>query len=113
MKRRTTNDIWKGLFDFYLIENNEARDPLDLGDDLIKKIVIDRKQEVNIFEYKKHILSHQDIHATFILVDVHETDIKEMEIANEIKFYNLTKVNALPKPILIDTFLREKIFDYI
>jgi A/G-specific adenine glycosylase len=105
MRKRTQTDIWHGLYDFELIEKNK---PLKT-DDLLSELngVIDYKfspADVEISQDYKHILTHQVIHAKFILINagkVFSTKNKNL------KFYTFDKIYDLPKPVLITRFLSD------
>jgi A/G-specific adenine glycosylase len=84
MKKRVDKDIWHGLFDFPLIEH---KSPID-----VKKILkgsqwvnalVRKKPLITISETYKHILSHQTIFCTFVI---------------------------MPKPVLVSRFLTDHAF---
>jgi A/G-specific adenine glycosylase len=55
-----------------------------------------------------HKLTHQTMYVTFSHLRTNETDFAD-EIASEVqgKFYELAEIHELPKPILIDNYLKE------
>ena len=65
LKQRKENDIWKGLFDFPLIETVEQIEEISNIINLKKNEVL-----VNKSNQVKHILSHQKIYATFWKVKI-------------------------------------------
>ena len=63
----------------------------------------------NIREYK-HILTHQIIFASFYHIKVENVDISSDLGLNNGRFYSLEEIENLPKPVLIDKYLKEEIF---
>ncbi|SRR5258706_11813612 len=109
MKQRQDRDIWRGLYDFYLIETSRKQKPemLMKKDKLLLKSTV--TSESKVF---KHVLSHQKLIVKF--VQVHPIFTKNFElIAGTVglKRFVKRKVSDLPKPILIDRFLQEKSHD--
>lgn len=105
MKKRALKDIWHGLYDFLLIEKPRPT--------LVKTLVAEVRAQVGLEFYEenmtissayKHVLSHQHIYATFIVVH----PIGSKWLLNEpIKFYSSRKISSLPKPVLISKFLKD------
>ena len=113
MKKRIKNDIWKGLFDFYLLESpNEISKLHDIPG--IQKLngVNDPStwKLVHVKEYK-HLLTHQVIQAKFFLVRCKDPKQKVWgDIQDDGDFYPLEQIDNLPKPVLINKYLKEEIF---
>jgi A/G-specific adenine glycosylase len=108
LKERKNNDIWKGLYEFPLIEEKEL---LEIGELLENHFGKDAKSvfvKLESPEYK-HILSHQNIKAKFWVIE--STEIAEKLIKmGRLRFYNAQEVQDLPKHVLINKFLEEFIF---
>lgn len=104
MTRRETRDIWQGLYDFHLVETrrSQAVSRIVSAHSLVKKI-LKRKNPSLVTKQYKHILSHQNIHAKFIVIN----DVEELPQMNGLKFYSKKKIKGLPKPILIHRFLTD------
>jgi len=107
LKKRGKGDIWKNLYDFLLVESNKK---LKLNNAFISS-VMNEKYGVNNLNVKSiskdyiHKLTHQSIHANFIIVDVD----KKLDVTLE-KFVILTPKNKLidyPVPRLIEMFLKD------
>ena len=105
LEKRTGNDVWKNLYQFPLIESKSM---------LQKSRLISRKEWKNIFEntfiqsvklgaIKKHILTHQIIHARFYYVAVSK---KENAPDNTIEI-PVKKIKDYAVPRLIDNFINE------
>ena len=113
MGPRTKGDIWTGLYDFYLIEDNKLNEFGQLTDelvDLIKRhgLAIEKKPKLY-----KHLLTHQTLYATFFRVVATAAFIKEAQTLFKNHCLNsfspeITKL--LPKPKLICNFLEEFVY---
>ncbi|MBX2944546.1 MAG: A/G-specific adenine glycosylase [Cyclobacteriaceae bacterium] len=105
MNLRKGNDIWKGLYDFYLIEKSRlVKTEHLLNDDLFLKKLKPITIDVSTSVMYKHILSHQSIRAKFITLNLAE---KPSTVSVNLNFYSLKKVGELPKPVLISRFLSD------
>ena len=110
MNQRVKNDIWKGLYDFQLIESDgKISDKMVFLEEL--GIIIEDEWQIHHIKEYKHVLTHQVIHATFYYIDstsqsnfINEDPIKNAD------FYNFDQIENLPKPVLIDKYLKEEIF---
>jgi A/G-specific adenine glycosylase len=102
IKKRHLNDIWKGLYDFPLIEKNESTELIDLLED--KKI---GENAVYKIVSMKHILSHQRINASFVILNYlpPKTSWEEDWILADIE-----NMADYPIPRMIDKFLKENHF---
>jgi A/G-specific adenine glycosylase len=110
MKKREEKDIWKGLFDFFLLEYNVGK--IDFKQVITENTIFNNKElTVNHIYAYKHILTHQIINASFYHIISKNSDLS-MEILskNGGKFYSYNQIEKLPKPVLIDNYLKEKIF---
>jgi A/G-specific adenine glycosylase len=98
MKKRETKDIWNGLYDFPLLEYKRPVSGEKLKGDL--------GNEIRISKPFKHVLSHQTIHARFIMTD----SVSNLDFEKNLKFYSRAQIANLPKPVLISRFLTD---DYL
>ena len=108
MQERGPKDIWQGLYQFYLIESESKMNIEDSLNSLYSRshvVVIDISEEV------KHILTHRLILARFFRLQVDDLNTF-VDIQNELKLmpYNLAEVHDLPKPILIQNYLKKEMF---
>lgn len=107
MKLRYEKDIWKGLYDFPLIENESMEEDLEslLYDGFVGKIV-----ELGVVrrlpKTYTHQLTHQKLNVTFWWIKVPEKAANN--IPAELKFYSAEQVHDLPKPILVDIVLKDE-----
>lgn len=105
MNLRKGNDIWKGLYDFYLIEKSRlVKTEHLLNDNLFLKKLKPLISDVSTSGLFKHILSHQNIQAKFITLELAK---KPVAIPENLRFYSIKKVGQLPKPVLISRFLSD------
>jgi A/G-specific adenine glycosylase len=104
MGRRHQKDIWLGLFDFFLFEKNRPVKAERLLEEQEVRKIARKNQGITISRKYKHILTHQTIFSTFIV-------LKQSEKVNPCKethsFYSFKEVGDLPKPVLITRFLSD------
>lgn len=110
-KRSADTDIWRGLYDFFSLETEstqllpEALPAFFSALDGVQTAEIKSTGKVY-----KHILSHQKINAQFYLLPLNSRLREEETIAAGLQLYTLPEIEALPKPVLIDSFLKEHFF---
>ncbi len=111
MKVRDKKDIWKGLYDFHLLETSkDLRDPAQLDDALLAQ-AIEAGATVEMSNLYKHQLTHQQLWVRFLLVDVSKGNLRDSLLSSQrLKAYSLEEVRKLPKPILVNNYLSEVIF---
>ncbi len=103
MNMRTGKDIWKGLYDFYLVEKNRPfKAEKILEDDPLLREVKSMCSSITVSRPYKHLLSHQTIITRFAIL---ESPKKPVSLPKSLKFYSITKVKELPKPVLVNRFL--------
>lgn len=99
LNRRNDNDIWKGLFEFFLIETSKSISHLDSIKDKFPKW-LNEKLEFGTPSKKNQILSHQKIHAQFWPISIPKK-VAEMQDS----FYSLEEIEKLPKHRLVEKYL--------
>ena len=106
LTERTGNDIWKGLYEFPLIEAGEL-----LPKEMLLK-GFNRKNTVFVAETKsfKHVLTHQTIFAGFMLLEVGDSGYFQ-KLSNELNafIFSRKQIESLPKSVLISKFLEQYI----
>lgn len=73
LNRRSERDIWKGLFEFPMIETDQTVDFISLKETETFCNLFNGCGDMNItigLENKKHILSHQVLYATFYKIEI-------------------------------------------
>lgn len=108
MYERRGRDIWKGLYDFHLIESQTVAttpDALTISDPAFQNLL--RKGRLTeVPKVYSHILTHQRLQVRFWWLEIPETE--RIDLPHGMAFYNHEEIEVLPKPILIDTVLREE-----
>ena len=97
ISQRGTNDIWGGLFEFPLIEN----DSVDFltPSQLESFFTISIKSLLKVQSEKKHVLSHQDIHANFYHLEIDNVNDEKLNLVA------LSDLHTFALPRLIDRYL--------
>lgn len=95
IQKRTANDIWKGLYEFPLVETNDNKFNINL---FLQDNKIRILQEPQILLQKKHLLSHQRIHLTFHIIHPerfpHLSENQEISKIDKLTGYAVSKVTA-------------------
>jgi A/G-specific adenine glycosylase len=106
IEQRDGNDIWKGLYQFPLIENpKEHSDEEIVSQSLAIKGLSITNANVKHVDYQKHQLTHQTLHIHFVTIagQCNKHNYKKLSI-NDLHQY------AFPKPI--ERFLKKHNIDY-
>lgn len=105
LQKRTSDDIWKNLYEFPLVELAlREKQSTILSNPLLKKIGGDNWKLINISEEYKHILTHQIIYATFFEIEILEIN----KLPKNIFKANNEKLSHYAIPRLIDRYLENK-----
>ena len=105
MKKREHKDIWRGLFDFALIEKNKPLKLEGLLEDEQHRHWFQQIDDFRVSKKYKHILTHQTIHCRFIHVKAKAA----FSVPDEaLSFYSQREIAELPKPVLISRYLMEQ-----
>jgi A/G-specific adenine glycosylase len=108
MKKRVEKDIWNGLYDFPLIENDKPVHVKKILNNTgwLKKLA-KKDDSIVITDTYKHILTHQTIFCRFVII----TEPAKAALSDQSsKFYSFAKISQLPKPVLISRFLDDHAF---
>ena len=111
LRKRIENDIWKGLYEFFLIASSENKriDEMDLPQILSKQ---NKQWRIdNETKTYKHILTHQIIMCKFIMIKTTKDFEFEPMDWQDYKLYSKEEIRKLPKSILINRYLEDKLFD--
>lgn len=88
LNRRAGNDIWQGLYEFYLIESNKELSTLQLlKHQKLKEVAGIKFNLLHTSKSYKHILSHQHLYAKFYVI---KTNIVFAKTHTKTTFKNLT-----------------------
>lgn len=100
IKKRESNDIWKGLYDFPLYE---SATPIETNE-LLAQFTLSPSNLIHSYS-TKHILSHQRINATFFVLN----NYPKQNIVNEdCILITLENLHLYPIPRIIDRYLKEQ-----
>ncbi|MEZ4720348.1 MAG: A/G-specific adenine glycosylase [Flavobacteriales bacterium] len=99
LDKRNDGDIWANLYQFPLIETTSDFEP-DRSK-IIEELDIQDSQILSIVKSPKHVLSHQDIHATFYTMSASTKDSTKF---NRIK---PSELHTFALPRLIDRHLEK------
>ncbi|KPK84539.1 MAG: hypothetical protein AMS27_09630 [Bacteroides sp. SM23_62_1] len=105
IRKRDGSDIWKGLYDFPLIETGQPASLQKLRDTPGWKNIFGSPgpEVLKYSTIRKHILTHQVIFARFYFVGRYPA---RLLTGNYLKIHQ-KKLNDLPLPRLIDRFIKE------
>lgn len=73
IRKRSGNDIWKGLYEYPFIEKTSSISESDV----LKESTLRGIKIKHITDYKKHVLSHQNLYAKFIYANVNEIEFNK------------------------------------
>ena len=110
MKKRVKSDIWKGMYDFYLLENKQ-RLVVDQMEDPLS--ILAKRHHLPIITFEKeacHLLTHQKLLVKFHKIEVTSAFLQEAKYLFDqfsLISFNRAEIEALPKPILIQNFLKK------
>ncbi len=101
VEKRKGNDIWKGLYQFPMIEADKFLSPKKLMEHpLLKNISSNKKLKLTAGEKFIQLLSHQRIHAKFFILSSNEIKSSNFEFKQKLHLKKL----AVPK--LIEHYLK-------
>ena len=112
LKKRERKDIWQGLYDFMLVESDSKTDPIELlASKMPEQSMLDQMLIGEPSAEYRHKLTHQHINARFLEVEtLDEAAFDCWQQAFDLQAYSMHEVDQLPKPILIDNYLKADIF---
>lgn len=96
LNKRGPKDIWQGLYDFCLIEKENAKQTVDQEIKILKPMKFERDGNF------VHILSHQKIHATFWKLNVKKLTTKKGQT-----LVKLDELDNYPMPQLLIRYLEQ------
>lgn len=112
MKQRSGKDIWAGLYDFCLVEGKEGESIEGLAQNtLLANLLSEDNMSVEVSKLYKHQLTHQQLFVRFYTINITDQGLAGSLMEEQcLSGYTVEELDQLPKPILIDNFLREEIF---
>ena len=110
MKKRAAGDVWQGLYDFPLMENDSLLDDEEAWD-LIRSYGLSDFTIIESSKAYKHILTHQRINARFFRIELNDPNfVQEFKSKLDLELFNQLEIDQIPKPRLIDRFLTDANF---
>lgn len=108
MRKRDQKDIWRGLYEFELIETGKkvSADQLFKHTDAEKVLKKTNYSVLKISKEYKHVLSHQRLYATFYLLKV-----KSPPVSKTLKKIKIKQIQKVAMPKLIENYLIETELD--
>ena len=105
MKQRAGKDVWQGLYDFYLEESTHPKSETEiLGFLTGRRNLMVQSISTEI----KHILTHQRIFTRFVRIEVLSlSNFEALAKEKTLQAFEMNEVQALPKPVLIDNYLKK------
>ncbi len=107
VQQREDNDIWKGLYEFPLLETKNPIDPQSLMENVVRALTAwlgDKPQSLQIGPQIKHQLTHRTIKAQFIKA---KYAAQPSKIPEKIRIVTQAELKSLPVSRLIDRYLSE------
>ncbi|AXT62182.1 A/G-specific adenine glycosylase [Aquimarina sp. AD10] len=111
IQQRVGNGIWKGLYEFPLIENETIDITKITSDTTIKNIIEDKNYEIVLYNEDPiiHKLSHQHLYTKFYIIRLDAIGV----ISKNQKLIDYKDIKTYPVPILlgnfIDSFFKETV----
>ncbi len=102
--QRTGKDIWTNLFQFPLIEITDEDEGIFVKE--LEKLG-DFESVKKVGKTYKHVLSHRNLWVNFYVISALKTS---NFITENYKWFTLDEIAELPKPVLLDKFLRAHYF---
>jgi len=105
LNKRAENDIWKGLYDFPLIETKDKISEQEIchSNELKKNLEKTKFHVRSVSKFHKHILSHQQLHARFMEIEI-ETPLKNKNLIKA----NLKELEKYALPRLVERYINER-----
>ncbi|MBK9291569.1 MAG: A/G-specific adenine glycosylase [Bacteroidetes bacterium] len=106
MQKRTADDIWKGLYEFPLIESEHEIDEAELHQLVETQLDLPgRWHYLRCLRTRPHQLTHQRIMPAFFEFELH-THV-DINLPNGLSLADLQTLSRLPLPRLIEGYLKE------
>ncbi|HRG00294.1 MAG TPA: A/G-specific adenine glycosylase [Bacteroidia bacterium] len=104
IQKRTAKDIWQNLYQFFLIETGTPTEATTILKDKQLKKLVKEIEVISITPVKKHILSHQHLHAVF-----YEVKIKAPITSKSLLKIKRDKLIDYALPQLINKYLKSSV----
>lgn len=105
MNRRTANDIWKGLYDFPMVQNSSPVRISTVISQMEKDSGVIITEPPVIKGPYRNVLTHQRIESRFLVFE--SNVLRNLPVRKDGRYYHLKQILKLPKPVLISRFLSD------
>jgi A/G-specific adenine glycosylase len=105
LRARNSADIWRGLYDFYLVESDRPLTVAELKrrDRNLKDLIPGKVTSAGAM---KHVLTHQKLHISFFHATTSKKNLTNFgEVNPGMAFYTLKQAARLPKPVPVKMWL--------
>lgn len=100
IQKRTDNDIWKGLFQFPLIETTSSCPTHSIRSKFME--LFPEATDIKKIHQAKHLLTHQELHITFYKVSWPENhSLSFSKYPQQLKMVKNDEISVLPLPQII------------
>ena len=106
LKERDSSDIWAGLYDYYLVESAEPVNDIEAISDAFLEQILAQNPHIDFSNEITHQLTHQKLHVKFWHLRLKST-LEALPLGYA--FYSSTQIEELPKPILIENFIKKMV----
>ncbi len=105
LQQRKGNGIWKGLYEFPLIESEKNDEDSIVSNAVFQQMINGSKYEITMYQQDPilHKLSHQHLYARFYIVSLDQSP----SITKDQKIIDFAETHAYPVPILLGNFIEE------
>lgn len=105
IQERTEKDVWQNLFQFPMVETNKQEDWTHTIHQSCLGETSPEQYQIKRFQHeKKQLLSHQEIFATFI-----EIELKSSISISNCKKIKISDLKNYPFPLVINNFLKKEL----
>lgn len=110
LRQRPAGDIWQGLFDFYLQETLDLPAPWQaaeqLEDPFVQALLLLQPQ-YSVSPAYRHQLTHQRLQVRFFNFRLNHQMLGSLVLPAGMAWYSAEEIHNLPKPVLIQNYLKE------
>ncbi len=106
MKQRPAGDIWQSLFDFYLQEAPAPLEPEEFKDTFVGEL-LEQQPHYTISPEYRHQLTHQRLQVRFYRLELNGQMAQKLVLPAGMAWFSPAEVYNLPKPVLIQNYLKE------
>lgn len=110
VQKRSGAGIWKGLYEFPLLESEQPQE-VPTSEVINSKLHLSKSsiKSIKIYNEKPivHLLSHRKIMASFIEIKV-SIKLSDMELSNKMELQEIKDLHQLAVPVLIQNFIESE-----